>query len=119
MSPFSVSFTARHAALLLEVWRLRPRSRSGRFPRGTAEMPIFLSFNSKDVALAEAVRIGLSKFEPTLQIFFSRRFRRQKARRVTGLGVDDQFKFDRQLNQQVGRFCTTPACRNRSAPSGP
>jgi TIR domain-containing protein len=32
---------------------------------------IFLSFNSKDVALAEAIRAGLSKLEPEAKIFFS------------------------------------------------
>jgi hypothetical protein len=32
---------------------------------------IFLSFNSKDVALAEAIRVGLSRLEPDANIFFS------------------------------------------------
>jgi WD40 repeat protein len=32
---------------------------------------IFLSFNSRDTALAEAVRAGLSRIEPTAQVFFS------------------------------------------------
>jgi WD40 repeat protein len=32
---------------------------------------IFLSFNSKDVALAEAIRAGLSRLEPETKIFFS------------------------------------------------
>jgi WD40 repeat protein len=32
---------------------------------------IFLSFNSRDAALAEAVRAGLSRIEPTAQVFFS------------------------------------------------
>jgi hypothetical protein len=32
---------------------------------------IFLSFNSRDTALAEAVRAGLSRIEPEAQIFFS------------------------------------------------
>jgi hypothetical protein len=31
---------------------------------------IFLSFNSKDVALAEAIRAGLSRLEPGAKIFF-------------------------------------------------
>jgi tetratricopeptide (TPR) repeat protein len=34
-------------------------------------MRIFLSFNSKDAALAEAIRAGLSKLEPDADIFFS------------------------------------------------
>ena len=34
-------------------------------------MRIFLSFNSKDTASAEAIRIGLLKIEPTAEIFFS------------------------------------------------
>ena len=34
-------------------------------------MRIFLSFNSRDTALAEAVRAGLSRIEPGAQIFFS------------------------------------------------
>ena len=34
-------------------------------------MRIFLSFNSKDMALAEAIRAGLSKLEPDAKIFFS------------------------------------------------
>jgi hypothetical protein len=32
---------------------------------------IFLSFNSKDMALAEAIRAGLSRLEPYAKIFFS------------------------------------------------
>jgi hypothetical protein len=32
---------------------------------------IFLSFNSRDTALAELVRVGLSRIEPTAQVFFS------------------------------------------------
>jgi hypothetical protein len=32
---------------------------------------LFLAFNSKDVALAEAVRAGLSRLEPDAKIFFS------------------------------------------------
>jgi hypothetical protein len=32
---------------------------------------IFLSFNSRDTALAEAVRAGLSRVEPAAQVFFS------------------------------------------------
>jgi hypothetical protein len=32
---------------------------------------IFLSFNSRDTALAEAVRAGLFQIEPTAQVFFS------------------------------------------------
>jgi WD domain, G-beta repeat len=32
---------------------------------------IFLSFNSRDTSLAEAVRVGLSRIEPTAQVFFS------------------------------------------------
>jgi hypothetical protein len=32
---------------------------------------IFLSFNSRDTALAEAVRAGLSRIDPTAQVFFS------------------------------------------------
>jgi DNA-binding beta-propeller fold protein YncE len=32
---------------------------------------IFLSFNSKDTSLAEAVRVGLSRIEPAAQVFFS------------------------------------------------
>ena len=34
-------------------------------------MRIFLSFNSRDTALAEAVRAGLSRIEPAAQVFFS------------------------------------------------
>jgi hypothetical protein len=34
-------------------------------------MRIFLSFNSKDTALAEALRAGVSRLEPAAQIFFS------------------------------------------------
>ena len=34
-------------------------------------MRIFLSFNSKDVALAEAIRAGISRLEPDAKIFFS------------------------------------------------
>ena len=34
-------------------------------------MRIFLSFNSRDTALAEAVRAGLSRIDPTAQVFFS------------------------------------------------
>src|ERR1700738_1182084 len=35
------------------------------------DMRIFLSFNSKDTALAEAVHARLTTFEPDFQIFFS------------------------------------------------
>jgi hypothetical protein len=34
-------------------------------------MRIFLSFNSKDLALAQAIRVGLSRLEPDAKIFFS------------------------------------------------
>ena len=34
-------------------------------------MRIFLSFNSRDIALAEAVRAGLSRIEPGARVFFS------------------------------------------------
>src|ERR1700694_5399548 len=34
-------------------------------------MRVFLSFNSKDATLAEAVRLGLVGIEPAAQIFFS------------------------------------------------
>ncbi len=33
-------------------------------------MRIFLSFNSKDLPFAEAVRVGFSKIAPDAQIFF-------------------------------------------------
>jgi hypothetical protein len=32
---------------------------------------IFLSFNSRDTVLAEAMRAGLSRIDPTAQVFFS------------------------------------------------
>jgi hypothetical protein len=32
---------------------------------------VFLSFNSKDTAFAEAIRAGLSRLEPKAKIFFS------------------------------------------------
>ena len=34
-------------------------------------MRIFLSFNSRDTGLAEAVRVGPSRIEPTAEVFFS------------------------------------------------
>ena len=34
-------------------------------------MRIFLSFNSKDIALAEVIRAGLARLEPNATIFFS------------------------------------------------
>ena len=34
-------------------------------------MRVFLSYNSKDVALAEALRAGLLKLEPSAEIFYS------------------------------------------------
>ena len=38
---------------------------------GGVVLRIFLSFNSRDLALAEALRAGLKKLEPTADIFFS------------------------------------------------
>jgi hypothetical protein len=32
---------------------------------------IFISFNSKDMTVAEAVRVGLSRLEPKAEFFFS------------------------------------------------
>jgi hypothetical protein len=32
---------------------------------------IFLSFNSRDTGLAEAVRVGLCRIDPAAQVFFS------------------------------------------------
>jgi hypothetical protein len=34
-------------------------------------MRVFLSFNSRDTALAELLRVGLSRIDPTAQVFFS------------------------------------------------
>ena len=34
-------------------------------------MRVFLSFNSRDTALAEAVRVGLCRIDPAAQVFFS------------------------------------------------
>jgi hypothetical protein len=45
---------------------------------------IFLSFNSKDTAFANAIRAGLSKREPTAQIFFSRGGASGKTTRTIG-----------------------------------
>ena len=39
--------------------------------RAGHQVRIFLSFNSRDTALAEAVRAGLSRIEPAAQVFFS------------------------------------------------
>jgi WD40 repeat protein len=44
--------------------------RAGSFRAGH-QVRIFLSFNSRDTALAEAVRAGLSRIDPTAQVFFS------------------------------------------------
>jgi len=35
-------------------------------------MRIFLSFNSKDAVLAEALRAGIARLEPAAEVFFSR-----------------------------------------------
>jgi len=39
--------------------------------RAGHQVRIFLSFNSRDTALAEAVRASLSRIEPTAKVFFS------------------------------------------------